>query len=252
MKYTDHCYAVTGLAAESPWLVNAGFICGTEKTLIVDTGSTYLSAKTIYGYAESVSPSNQLLVINTEPHFDHIGGNCFFRDRGIDIFGHPELKRDEVDLQRNIREFNDTIANAVRSAAHEAKCFYTQTTLANPNRSITNGDSIELGAVEVIVHETPGHTPVNLSLFVPSDKLLFTGDCIVTEYIPNLEGGSKDAWLSWLNSLQLIEELKPQIIVPGHGDVLVGDAAIKRTVETVRTYLLAAIKDGIPPTAQVK
>ena len=86
MKISEHCYIISGLSVEPPWSVNSGFIVGGHSTLIVDTGSNYLSAQTIYGYASCVKPDNKLIVINTEPHFDHIGGNCFFREKNIDIF----------------------------------------------------------------------------------------------------------------------------------------------------------------------
>ena len=78
MKISQHCYLISGLSVEPPWTVNAGFIVGRHTTLIVDTGSNYLSAQTIYGYALCAKPGNKLIVVNTEPHFDHIGGNSFF------------------------------------------------------------------------------------------------------------------------------------------------------------------------------
>ncbi len=39
MRLSNRCYAVTGLAYQLPWVVNAGFIVGDEETLIVDTGA---------------------------------------------------------------------------------------------------------------------------------------------------------------------------------------------------------------------
>ena len=35
-----HCYALAGFAYRPPWSVNAGFVCGNRRTLIVDTGPT--------------------------------------------------------------------------------------------------------------------------------------------------------------------------------------------------------------------
>jgi len=75
MKISQKCYAITGLAAEPPWAVNAGFIVGDTITLIVDTGSNYLTAQSIFGYAHSIKSDNSCKVVNTELHFDHIGGN---------------------------------------------------------------------------------------------------------------------------------------------------------------------------------
>ena len=97
MKISDHCYAITGLSFIPPWAVNAGFIVGQRQTLIVDTGPNFLSAQTIYGYASTVQAENSLIALNTEQHFDHLGGNSFFQEKNIDIYGHYQIHREEGD-----------------------------------------------------------------------------------------------------------------------------------------------------------
>jgi glyoxylase-like metal-dependent hydrolase (beta-lactamase superfamily II) len=77
MRVSHRCYAVTGLGCSTPWCVNAGIVAGDHLTLIVDTGYNPLSAQTILGYASAVRLGNELRVINTEKHFDHICGNAF-------------------------------------------------------------------------------------------------------------------------------------------------------------------------------
>ena len=49
MRVSNRCYAVTGLGYLAPWCVNAGFVAGSEVTLVVDTGANALAAATIYG-----------------------------------------------------------------------------------------------------------------------------------------------------------------------------------------------------------
>src|ERR1039457_2447157 len=91
MQISDHFYAVTGLGYVSPWCVNAGFVTGDEMTLVVDAGGNTLAAQTVHGYACAAKPGNKLRVINTEKHFDHIGGNGYFRELGIEVWGHAEI-----------------------------------------------------------------------------------------------------------------------------------------------------------------
>lgn len=64
---------MTGLYFLPPWGVNASFVAGREKTLIIDTGANYISAQTIHGYVQAVNEENSLVVINTEKHLDHFG-----------------------------------------------------------------------------------------------------------------------------------------------------------------------------------
>jgi hypothetical protein len=56
---------LSGLNAESPWAVNSGFVVGEHTTLIVDTGSNYFAAQTIFGYAHCAKPDNNIVVLNT-------------------------------------------------------------------------------------------------------------------------------------------------------------------------------------------
>ena len=231
-----------------PWSVNAGFITGSETTLIVDTGANASAAATIHGYATTARPSNQLLVLNTERHFDHIGGNGYFRAREIDIFGHAGIQRTEDEFSAEIAEFNRQIPNAVRRANQDTQVFYHGTRLANPNRPIAEDVRMDLGACEIEILLTPGHTPTNISVYVPSDGALFCGDCLINGYLPNLDAGSVADWRVWIQSLDRIAALAPRIVVAGHGPVATGDEA-PRVIENVRDVLLRSIESGRSPTS---
>ncbi len=248
MKISENCHIITGLSAESPWAVNSGFIVGNHSTLIVDTGSNYLSAQTIYGYSKSIRPENKLVVVNTEPHFDHIGGNSFFKDREIDIFAHPGIQRRPEEFTQNKEDYNSTIQNQFRKLKKESEAFFYKTKLANPNKSLSQGDIIDLGGIKALVYETPGHTPFNISLFIEPDLVLFCGDCIVTEYIPNLEVGNQREWQTWLESISNLEKLKPEIIIPGHGDAIVGKSNIYKEIINIRSILNSSIAESKAPT----
>ncbi|HET8841128.1 MAG TPA: MBL fold metallo-hydrolase [Ktedonobacteraceae bacterium] len=247
MKISQHCYAITGLSFIPPWTVNAGFIAGGAATLVVDTGANMQAARTIYGYAKSARPSNTLLVINTERHLDHIGGNSLFRELGIDVYGHYAITRSEEDLAGAIAEMKVCIPSPVRAKQNEAGIFYASTHIVNPNRPISTEQSIDLGSFSVQVIFTPGHTATNISIFVPTDGVLFCGDCLVSAYLPNLEEGSPDEWQAWLSSLARIENLAPEIIVPGHGETL-QRAEIAFELRRTRQILEEAIFTGKAPT----
>ncbi len=248
MKISENCFIITGLSAEPPWSVNSGFTVGNHSTIVVDTGSNYLSAQTIYGYSNNINPENKLIVVNTEPHFDHIGGNSFFVEREIDIFAHPGIQRKPEEFIQNKEEFNNTIQNQVRRIKKETEAYFYKTRLVNPNKSLSQGDKIDLGGTKAVVYETPGHTPFNISLFIEPDRVLFCGDCVVTGYIPNLEVGNQLEWQIWLHSINNLEKLKPNIIVPGHGDSLVGKSSINKELNNMRNILHNAIEESKAPT----
>ena len=242
MKISQKCYAITGLAAEPPWAVNAGFIVGDTITLIVDTGSNYLTAQSIFGYAHSIKSDNSCKVVNTELHFDHIGGNCFFRAKNIDIHAHPGTQRTPDEFLANKKEFNDTIPDPIRRSKNESDAFFLKTDLENPNRSIAPGNTFDLGGVNVDVIASPGHTRFNLSFFAKSNGVLFSGDCIVSHYLPYLGAVDISAWEVWLQSLDRIEDLHPKAIVPGHGDII-KTSEIGKELDRMRKILTDAIND---------
>ena len=166
MRLSGRCFAVIGLGYLPPWTVNAGFITGDETTLIVDTGANSAAASTIHGYASTARPSNRLLVLDTERHFDHIGGNGYFRDLGIDVYGHASIQRTTTSFARRCRIQQRDLESARRSR-HESKVFYYGTQLANPNHPITEDSRMDLGNCEIDILLTPGHTPGNISVCVP-------------------------------------------------------------------------------------
>jgi cyclase len=228
--------------------VNAGFVAGDSVTLVVDTGANALAAQTVHGYASAARPGNQLRAVNTEKHFDHIGGNGLFREHGIDVWGHVGIERTPAEFEAEIAEFNDGIPNAARRAGGEARAFFHGTHLVNPNRRICKDTQVDLGGCTAEILLTPGHTSTNLSVWVPEDGVLFAGDCLIAEYLPNLDAGTRADWETWLESLKRIEALRPGVVVAGHGPIARGDE-VQTVVDTVRRVLTESIARGYSPTA---
>lgn len=245
MRLSPRCFALTGLGYVPPWEVNAGFVVGERTTLVVDTGPTALAARTILGYAETAKPTNRMIALNTERHFDHLGGNAVFRDRGIPVYGHPAIQREEHDGEAEIDAFNAAIPDRARRAAKEGRIFFAGTRVENPDREMASETSLDLGGVLAQVFPTPGHTPTNLSVFVPSEGVLFCGDCVVSGYSPNLSEGGPGEWVAWCGSLDKIEALRPRILVPGHGPVLQA-GEVGPGIQRIREVLGEALADNHP------
>jgi glyoxylase-like metal-dependent hydrolase (beta-lactamase superfamily II) len=249
MRLSNRCFAVTGLCYLPPFSVNAGFVTGDETTLIIDTGANAAAAATIHGYATTARPSNRLLVLDTERHFDHIGGNGYFRARDVDVYGHASIQRTEDEFRREMAEFKQGVSSPARRSNQDAQVFYHGTRLTNPNWPIAGECCMNLGACEIQVLLTPGHTPSNVCVYVPSDGALYCGDCLINGYVPNLDAGSIDDWREWLRSLERIATLAPRIVVAGHGPVATGEE-VPSMIQKVREILQQSIETGRSPTAR--
>lgn len=105
-----------------------------------------------------------------------------------------------------------------------------------------------MGGITVDVIMTPGHTPTNISAFISTEGVLYSGDCIVNKLIPNLEEGSPEEWRTWKVSLERIKKLSSKFIIPGHGEVITGKKRILEEIERIDRILDRAIETGISPT----
>jgi cyclase len=107
---------------------------------------------------------------------------------------------------------------------------------------------MDLGHCEIDILLTPGHTPTNVSVWVPAEGVVYSADCLVNGYLPNLDAGTREDWLIWLDSLDRIADLAPRVVVPGHGPVAKGEE-VPRLIASVREVLERAIEAGRSPTA---
>jgi glyoxylase-like metal-dependent hydrolase (beta-lactamase superfamily II) len=87
-----------------------------------------------------------------------------------------------------------------------------------PDILLKGGEVLRLGSDEIQIIHTPGHTPGSITIYIPSSKVLFTGDTLFKESVgrTDLPGGS---WDKLVNSLRmLVTRFERDVVVyPGHG-----------------------------------
>jgi cyclase len=207
-----------------------------------------MSAQTIYGYATAVKPGNKIALINTEKHLDHTGGDCYFKDKGADIYGHSKINNTQKDLIDSFEDFGGAISNAIRKKAGEGSIAFENTSICNPDKKIDAEFSIDLGGGAARIILTPGHTDTNISIYNEKDRVLYCGDCLLPRFIPGLEGGGIKEWKTWISSLNKIAGIDIDIIVPGHGNIISGRENISKEIERLKYIITAAISNNKAPT----
>ena len=91
---------------------------------------------------------------------------------------------------------------------------------------------------------TPGHTPGQIAVHVPEEKVVFTGDTIFSECQTWLMGSNVTQWLA---ALDRIAKLDADWVVPGHGEVVtLAYLARQRAnlLDWVRRWPTPSRKDG--------
>jgi glyoxylase-like metal-dependent hydrolase (beta-lactamase superfamily II) len=102
-----------------------------------------------------------------------------------------------------------------------------------------------LGGVRVeIMQVGRGHTKGDTIVWLPQDKVLFSGDLVEFDATPY----TGDAYLSdWPATLDNIAALKPEKLVPGRGAALMNPAQVKAGLDGTRAFVTAmfdAVKKG--------
>lgn len=97
---------------------------------------------------------------------------------------------------------------------------------------ITDGMSVILGDREAILLHTPGHSNDSISVYVPDEGVIFTGDLPIGGHLTG-----ETFTLTYLNTLRKLSMLEIKDIYPGHGDPLIGNGSriIKHTLNIVES-----------------
>ncbi len=223
---------------------NALVIVNDDHVMLVDTSVTPAAARALVGQI-SIDLTGKPIryVFNSHYHFDHAHGNQVFGE-GVEIIGHEYVRMmhlSNVLVQRTNRGFTEVIPDQIAELkaeiarttdpvegerlkmdlrVREAHWNALQETAVTPP-NVTYRDVLTLykGGREVQLHFVGrGHTGGDTMVFLPAERIVFTGD-----FLLGSPGGPRlpymgDAYTDeWPQSLERLKGLDFDLIVPGHG-----------------------------------
>lgn len=97
------------------------------------------------------------------------------------------------------------------------------------HRNLNDGDIINSAGLELVVVPTPGHTADSVSVLLPQDRLLLTGDTVLGRgtSVVSYPDGQLEAYLSSLRRIQaLVADGEVTSIAPGHGPSILDAAGV--------------------------
>jgi cyclase len=210
-KISDHVCCRIGKKGES----NNGFIICDTCSIVIDTATdpdqTTKDLKTL----KKITDKKIKYLINTHYHGDHTWGNMYFKD----IIAHTSCY---TTLKERIPAYLEYIKEEM-----EPEKFKTFS-IKLPTITFTKELSLHLNPLIVITHHG-GHTPGSSTVYIPEDKVLFSGDLLFVGYHPYM--GDADI-LKWISALKNLQKLDITQIIPGHGEI-----CDKKELETHIKYL---------------
>jgi glyoxylase-like metal-dependent hydrolase (beta-lactamase superfamily II) len=192
---------------ERGWLSsNNVLIHDTDQALLVDTGHWTHANQTASLVASVLNDRPLTAVVNTHLHSDHCGGNAFLQSV------YPSL---HTFIPPGLAAFvDDWDADALTYTATGQHC-----PTFSRSGSLSNGDTFTVGHSVWQAHSAPGHDPHSLVFFQEDDGILISADALWENgfgvVFPEIEG--VDAFVEVQATLEIIEQLKPKIVLPGHG-----------------------------------
>lgn len=194
---------------ERGWLSsNNIFLSGPNSCALIDSGYSTHSEQTV-GLVEASLEGRPLnFLINTHLHSDHCGGNAALQAR------YPGLRTLIPPGHASCVSSWDAVALTYIPTGQTCPQFSFDGVLSA-------GTTIELGELEWQVHAAPGHDPHSFVFFEPVSKTLISADALWENgfgvVFPELEG--ETAFADVDATLDLIDRLAPQWVIPGHGPV---------------------------------
>lgn len=197
---------------------NPSMVISDDGVVIVDTPQLPTKAVALRQEAEGHGPIRY--VINTEHHVDHIFGNYFFRGAG-QVVHHQGVADNFMEVTPSLDSY-DYACEAVPTDDPDGAAILPdrETYFADPNRGdiVFTGDlTLHVGNLTFELLHTPGHTPGQIAVHVPEERVVFVGDTIFSECQTWLMGSNVTQWLA---ALDRIAQLDVDWVVPGHGDVV--------------------------------
>ncbi|NPB08098.1 MAG: MBL fold metallo-hydrolase [Aquificae bacterium] len=234
-KITDRLYGVFGVYEQvSPenrgFISNAYFYVGDDGVLVVDALSTYKLGRELLETIRKVTEKPVRFLVITHYHTDHFYGIKAFREAGAEVIAHENA----FEYLSQPSSHNFYLSRKKLLGEH-----MEGTEILPPSITLEEELFLYLRVGEgyrrfEVLHLCRGHTPGDLVVYLPQERILFGGDLVFDGRLPFLGSGNSG---SWIECLKKIEELEPRILLPGHGEPLIGTEKIRRATSWTRKYI---------------
>ncbi len=256
-QVSTHCYAVLN-EKNRVCDANSGLI-NRAGGVLIDTQSDLAHARQMIELFGRVWTSTPKQVVNTHEDADHVWGNQLFK--GAEIIAHrsvPERMKhvaDPKEIRELLRGVSRFLTRHILKLLHPGVAAaglqlledydFDDIELVLPTTVFEARYELDLDGTEVhLIYVGPCHQVGDTIIHVPRERVVFAGDVVFRQCTPMGWTGSYE---KWFQCLDLITQLNPDVIVPGHGPLcgLDGIREMKEYLQYVRGESKKCFDDGL-------
>lgn len=213
---------------------NAGLVTAEDRSLLVDTlFDLPLTRRMLTEMAPHTKRHPIRTLVNTHANGDHCWGNQLVS--GAEIVASAACAAEMTHLDPAV--FARFLRADGLGAMGDYLCRifgafdFDGITVTPPTKTFDSELTLEIGSRRVeLFHVGPAHTAGDVLVWLPREKVVFTGDILFIDGTPIVWAGPID---NWVRACDRILSFDAAVIVPGHGPLT--DAA---GVRKVRDYLI--------------
>lgn len=230
---------------------NIGLFIGPEGGLMIDSQFPETTDRLMQNY-NGLTASPLKFLINTHHHGDHTGGNANFKDMGVTLVSHKNVRQRLINLALSAKnkEINEALEVRMRKLREDGTENAKDSIIARnevetqqdldikdvfPTLTIEDAITFHLNGEEIeLIPLYPGHTNGDLMVLFKKANVIHTGDAFVKgryPYIDSKNGGMVDGYLAGLRRIKSLIDANTKII-PGHGGV----ASLVDLNESIRMF----------------
>lgn len=282
-RVADGVYAIIHENASDEWPHgNTGVVVGDDGVLVVDTPYLPSRARADIALIRSVTDKPVRYLVITHWHFDHNNGTVAYRDAfpGLAVVSERQSagwidlnatywarmstapastrRAGLAELEKRFAagadsagtaftpRVRDSLARVIRQRKGELEEL-AALTVVRPDMVFDRTLTIPLGRRRIeLVNRGHANSPADVTVYLPEERVLFTGDILVQDPLPYPFG----AWpVPWIGVLRDLEALPVAALVPGHGPVMRDHAytrKVRQLMEAVTSRVDSMARRGMP------
>jgi glyoxylase-like metal-dependent hydrolase (beta-lactamase superfamily II) len=196
-----------GSAANQNFISNAAFVVTPAGVVVIDALGSPALAERLAQEIRKVTALPITHVIVTHYHADHIYGLQTFKALGARIIAHRVAQEYLHSETARLR--------LIASREELAPWVNDDTRLVEADEWVDSDKTLRVGGVDFQIKLAgPSHTPEDLVVYLPKDRVLFAGDMVFRSRIPYVGKADSQHWIKALDALLAFDA---EVIVPGHG-----------------------------------